>query len=121
MTTNQFRKLALGLPETVEAEHMNHPDFRVGGKIFATIWPDDKWGMVKLKPEQQASFCKLDPDVFQPVKGGWGRQGATQIRLAKAVKAKVIRALAAAWRNTASKSIQARYSELIPPAEEGTP
>lgn len=61
MTVNQFRKLALALPEAVEASHMDHPDFRVGGKIFATIGPKDEWGMVKLTPEQQQSFVRTDP------------------------------------------------------------
>ncbi len=56
MTADQFRKLALRLPEALEGEHMGHPDFRVGGKIFATLGPRGDWGMVKLTPEQQAVF-----------------------------------------------------------------
>ena len=89
MTAEQFRRLALSFPETVESSHMNHPDFRVrGGKIFATLaYPDKKWGMVKLTSEQQEEFVRAEPGVFVPVKGGWGRGGATSVllRAAKAV------------------------------------
>jgi hypothetical protein len=67
MTADEFRSLALSLPESIEHEHMGHPDFRVGGKIFATLGPDEAWGMVKLNPEQQTVFVRTEPDVFQPV------------------------------------------------------
>ena len=80
MTENDFRKLALSLPDTEELSHMNHPDFRAGGKIFASLRsPSRGWGMVKLTPDQQEMFVKVAPDTFQPVKGGWGRQGATNV------------------------------------------
>lgn len=79
MTANQFRKLALALPEATEGEHMNHPDFRVAGKIFATVWPDDRWGVVKLTVEEQSTVCASEPSVYQPVQGGWGRAGATKV------------------------------------------
>ncbi len=70
--------MALSLPEAVESEHMEHPDFRVGGKIFATLgYPNDEWGMVKLTPDQQARWYEAEPEVFVPVKGTWGRRGAT--------------------------------------------
>jgi hypothetical protein len=85
---------------------MAHPDFRVRGKIFATLgYPDQDWGMVKLPPEQQEFFSKKEPAVFVPVKGGWGRQGATQVRLKTAKKASVRSALLAAWRKVAPKSL----------------
>ena len=77
MTTQDFRRIALGLPEAVESSHMKHPDFRVRDKIFATLgYPDAKWGMVKLTPDEQASFVRSDPAAFMPVKGAWGRRGA---------------------------------------------
>ena len=106
MTVNQFRKLALGLPEVVEAAHMGHPDFRVGGKVFATLgYPDKGWGMVRLTPDQQEMFTGLKPEVFAPVKGGWGLRGATLVNL-KAAPAGLVRdALAAAWDNTAPASL----------------
>jgi hypothetical protein len=73
MTANRFRKLALALPETVEQSHMGHPDFRVGGKIFASLGPDEDWGMVRLTPEEQASYVRTDADAFTPFKGAWGQ------------------------------------------------
>ena len=82
MTADDFRKLALALPETEERSHMNHPDFRVAGKIFATLgYPDKTRGMVKLSPEEQHYFSKDYPDAFIPVKGAWGRRGATSVLL----------------------------------------
>ena len=78
MTTDDFRRMALELPEATESSHMSHPDFRVGGKIFATLgYPDRNWAMVKLPPEQQELLSKAAPAVFVPVKGGWGRQGCS--------------------------------------------
>ena len=71
MTADKFRNLALSLPEACESAHMGHPDFRVGGKIFATLGPDEEWGMVKLTPEKQASFLRAEPDVFRPASGAW--------------------------------------------------
>lgn len=79
---------------------MNHPDFRVGGRIFATLgYPDGAWGMVKLYPDQQAAFIKAAPRAFLPVKGAWGKSGCTSVFLEKAAKRKVQEALHAAWRN----------------------
>jgi hypothetical protein len=77
VTADQFRRLALSFPEAFASSHVNHPDFRVrGGKIFATLaYPDKKWGMVKLTPEQQEEVVRAEPKVFEPVKGGWGRGG----------------------------------------------
>jgi len=101
MTPDGFRKLALSFPGTSEGEHMDHPDFRVRGKIFATIRPDAAWGVVMLTPSQQKQVIAASPKSFVPVKGGWGRGGATQVLL-KAVKAAEARdALALAWRNRA--------------------
>jgi hypothetical protein len=111
MTANNFRSMALALPETAEKAHMEHPDFRVGGKIFATLgYPSKGWGMVKLTPEQQHYFSKADPAVFVPVKGAWGRRGATSVHLKTASKETLQRAINAAWRNTAPK----RLAEQLP-------
>ena len=85
---------------------MGHPDFRVCGKIFATLGaPDAAWGMVKLTPDQQEGFVDLAPKVFAPVKGGWGLRGATNVRLAAATPATLRPALETAWRNVAPKSL----------------
>ena len=106
MTANDFRKIALSLPETEERSHMSHPDFRVGGKIFATLgYPDETRGMVKLPPEDQHYFSKDYPDAFIPVKGAWGKQGATSVVLKAAKKDVLTKAIQAAWRNTAPKRL----------------
>jgi hypothetical protein len=107
MTASQFRKIALSLPETEERAHMNHPDFRVAGKIFATLgYPDKTRGMVKLSPEDQHYFSKDHPEVFVPVKGAWGRRGATSVHLKAAGKETLEKAVRAAWRNVAPKRLQ---------------
>ena len=106
MTAKDFREIALSLPETEEREHMSHPDFRVAGKIFATLgYPDKTQGMVKLSPEDQHYFSKDHPDVFSPVKGAWGRGGATRVQLKAAKKEMLRKAIQAAWRNTAPKRL----------------
>src|SRR5438477_8426888 len=105
MTGEAFRSLALSLPVAVEAAHMGHPDFRVRGKIFATLGPDEDWGMVKLTADQQALFLRTEPGVFAPASGAWGRRGATIIRLCAADELTVRQALSAAWRNTAPKRL----------------
>lgn len=105
MTADEFRALALALPEATEAAHMHHPDFRVRGKIFATLGPEEEWGMVKLKPPQQAGFMEAEPGVFGPASGAWGARGATIVQLRRARKASVRRALDLAWRNTAPKKL----------------
>jgi hypothetical protein len=108
VTAADFRRIALSFPEATESAHMDHPDFRVGGKIFATLgYPEKGWGMVKLPPKQQVFFIEAEPDVFAPAKGAWGLRGATTVRLSAAKKASLRRALAAAWRNIAPKRLAA--------------
>ena len=113
MTAEQFQRLALRLPETSEQSHMGHPDFRVRGKIFATLgYPKQGYAMVKLSPEQQHLFMQANPDIFLPIKGAWGRlkgawgrRGSTNILLKSATKPKLEAALDAAWCNVAPKSL----------------
>jgi hypothetical protein len=106
MTAKDFREIALSLPETEERSHMDHPDFRVAGKVFATLgYPDKTRGMVKLSPEDQHNFLKDHPETFTPVKGAWGRRGATSIYLKAARKEMLRKAIQAAWRNTAPKRL----------------
>lgn len=92
MTPDQFRKLALALPGVEEREHMNHPDFRAHGKIFATIGPDETWGMVRLPAAEQARVTEEQPTIFEPFNGAWGRQGCTRVWF-KGAKMKVVRPL----------------------------
>ena len=100
MTTEQFRKLALSFSGSEERAHHGHPDFRVNGRVFATLgYPNETRAMVKLTPEQQAEFMHDFPEVFSPVNGAWGRQGGTSVLLPRARKPQLSRALEAAWRN----------------------
>lgn len=99
MTPADFRRLALSLPQAVESAHMGHPDFRVGGKVFASLgFPNREFGAVMLTPDDQEVFLKARPKVFTPAPGAWGRAGSTQVRLGRAPKELVRDALTAAWR-----------------------
>jgi hypothetical protein len=105
-----FARIALSLDGAIEGAHGGHADFRVGGKVFATLgYPGKDWGMVKLSPEQQQMLVAAEPDIFVTVKGTWGLRGATSVRLAE-VDARTVRsALTMAWRNvTAPKPRKAK-------------
>ena len=98
MTAEEFRRAALALPGAMESAHMHHPDFRVAGRIFATLGsPDQEWGMVKLPPEESRRLIEAQPDVFTPAAGAWGRQGCTLVRLAGARMPLLKHALEQAW------------------------
>lgn len=104
MSPADFRRIALEMDGACEGKHMGHPDFRVSGKIFATLgYPDQNSAVVLLTPEEQAAFVRAAPRVFTPVKGGWGRRGSTQIALG-AVEARTLRkAVKTAWQRRAPK------------------
>ena len=105
MTVDGFRRIALSFDEAVENAHMHHPDFRVRGKIFATLgYPDEEWGMVKLTPEEQQNFVQAEPSVFVPVRGAWGKQGCTNVCLKRARPTALRRAMAVAWRTAVEKA-----------------
>jgi hypothetical protein len=111
MTANQFRALVLSFPDTEERAHHGHPDFRVQGRIFATLGhPDQTRGIVQLTPEQQAEFMHDYPQVFSPAAGKWGQNGSTIVNLPKATKAILQTAVEAAWKNATSKTAK----KLIP-------
>ena len=106
MTPDEFREVALSFPEAIESAHMHHPDFRVGGRIFATLgYLNENSEMLKLSPDEQKEFVRISSDVFTPVKGAWGRQGATNIYLPTATLDIVREALTSAWRETAPKRL----------------
>lgn len=110
VTRNEFRRMALDFPATAESAHMSHPDFRVRGKMFATLaHPGKPRGMVKLTPEQQEVFVADDPSTFEAVKGAWGRQGCTSVSLKAAKKTTLRRAILAAWLNTAPKPLAKQF------------
>jgi hypothetical protein len=99
MTPSDFKRIALSLEGAEEGSHMGAVDFRVGGRIFATLASQAQgYGNLMLTPEQQAAFVEELPDVFVPIAGGWGRMGATHIVLAKANEDLVRGALKTAWR-----------------------
>ena len=90
---------------------MGHPDFRVGGKIFATLGPNEDWGMVKLTPDEQATLIEAEPAAFEPASGAWGRRGYTVVQLRKTKALTVRCALLAAWRNTAPKKLLLEHDD----------
>jgi hypothetical protein len=99
MTVADFRRIALELPGAEEGSHMGAADFRVGGRIFATLASEKLgYGNLMLSPELQADFLADRPDLFLPVKGGWGRMGITHIRLAEADEDTLGGALHTAWK-----------------------
>jgi hypothetical protein len=99
MNINDFRRIALSLEGAEESSHMGNPDFRVGGRIFATLAAAKPgYGNLMLTPEQQAAFVEEMPEVFIPVKGGWGRMGATHVRLDLANEDLLEGALRTAWK-----------------------
>jgi hypothetical protein len=100
MTADNFRRIALSFTNAAEHSHMHHPDFRVNGKVFATLgYPDEEWAMVKLTPEEQQNFVQAEPDVFVPCSGAWGLKGCTNVRLRGARVTPVRRALGMAWKH----------------------
>jgi len=99
MTAEDFRRIALSLEGAEESSHMGSPDFRVGGRIFATLASQKLgYGNLMLTPEQQAAFIEEQPDVFLPIAGGWGRMGMTHIRLYTANEDLLAGALRTAWK-----------------------
>ena len=99
MTADDFRRLALSLPGAEEGSHMGSADFRVGGRIFATLASQEQgYGNLMLTPDVQAEFVAEQPDIFLPIAGGWGRSGSTHIRLADATEDLMAGALQMAWK-----------------------
>jgi YjbR len=99
-----FRRLALSLPGAVESSHMNHPDFRLNDRIFATLSGQESGcGVLKLTPEQQQEFVTDQPKAFSPVQGGWGRMGMTFVRLDEADESLIAGSLKIAYNNLLAK------------------
>ena len=102
MTAQAFRRIALGVQGALEGAHMGHADFRVNGRIFATLQAADR-GMVKLTPDQQAEFVAAHPRTFVPEAGAWGRRGCTRVLLSQADTEQVGEAMTLAWRNATTR------------------
>jgi len=99
MTGARFRKIALSLPGAEEGSHFGNADFRVGGKIFATLGLEKEgYGVLSLTPEEQAGMVTDEPEIFSPVPGGWGKKGSTRVRLAKVTPEILEAALRVAWK-----------------------
>ncbi len=112
MNAQDFRRLALLLEGAEEGSHMGAVDFRVAGRIFATLASVKQgYGNLMLSPEQQVAFVEEQPDLFLPVAGGWGRMGATHIRLAKASEDALAGALRTAWKLRVEKNAKAGKSK----------
>jgi hypothetical protein len=119
MTIADFRRIALSLKGAEESAHMGSPDFRVGGRIFATLAAQHKgYGNVMLTPAQQAEFVAVLPEVFLPVAGGWGRSGVTHIRLEATDEDVLTGALRTAWKLRLEKNTKTRNS---PRRQRGAP
>jgi hypothetical protein len=122
MTAADFRRIALSFEGVEEGSHMGAVDFRVGGRIFATLASvKDGFGNLVLVPEMQAEFVAERPDLFIPVAGGWGRMGATHIRLAKADREILTGALQAAWKLRTDKNAKSRTRRSGRPAQRRKP
>ena len=108
-TADDFRRLALGLDGAEERSHMGAPDFRVGGRIFATLAHEAQgYGNLMLSPEVQTTFVGEAPDVFVPIAGGWGRMGMTHVRLAAADEDTLAGALRTAWKLRVEKNARTK-------------
>lgn len=122
MNADDFRRLALSLPGAVESSHRGAADFRVGGRIFATLASAKQgYGNLMLTPEQQAAFVAELPEVFLPIQGGWGRMGMTHIRLDAANEDLLAGALRTAWKLRIEKNAQAGRKAARAPGEERKP
>lgn len=114
MTADDFRRIALSLDGAEESAHMGAPDFRVGGRIFATLASESHgYGNLMLTPELQAAFIADAPEVFLPVAGGWGRNGSTHIRLAEASEDVLEGALKSAWKLRVEKNQKPIKTALV--------
>ena len=115
MTATDFKRIALSLEGAEEGSHMGAVDFRVGGRIFATLASEAQgYGNLALTPTEQKVFVEELPEVFVPVAGGWGRMGMTHIVLAKASEDVLRGALQSAWRLRVQKNARTRKSRGSP-------
>jgi hypothetical protein len=122
MTPDDFRRIALSLEGAEESSHMGNPDFRVGGRIFATLASASQgYGNLMLTPEQQSAFVEELPEVFLPIHGGWGRMGMTHIRLSAATEDVLTGALRTAWKLRLEKNAKSSPNKRAPSKRRRTP
>ena len=108
MTPDDFRRVANGMKDAIEDEHMGHPDFRTNNRIFATLHIDGRHGMVKLDPDQQSDLIRAHPQVFTPASGAWGRGGSTMVLLENVDEMTLGEALTLAWQNARRGAVRPR-------------
>ncbi|HET9219899.1 MAG TPA: MmcQ/YjbR family DNA-binding protein [Terriglobia bacterium] len=109
MTVADFKRIALEMEGAEEGSHMGAVDFRVGGRIFATLASQaEGYGNLVLTPQEQSAFCEELPEVFVPIAGGWGRMGMTHIVLAKASQDVLRGALHSAWKLRVAANARAK-------------
>jgi len=122
MNVADFRRIALSLQGAEERSHMGQPDFRLDGRIFATLASARQgYGNLMLTPEQQAAFVEEMPEVFLPIQGGWGRMGMTHIRLAEASEDVLYGALHTAWKLRIEKNAKSGRTKRLPEHSPVTP
>ena len=122
MNIADFRRIALSLPGAEESSHMGQPDFRVDGRIFATLASAKQgYGNLMLTLEQQTAFVEEMPEVFLPIPGGWGRMGSTHIRLAEASEDVLYGALHTAWKLRVEKNTKSSKKKRPPKAGAAIP
>jgi hypothetical protein len=115
MNAADFRRIALSLEGAEEGSHMGAADFRVGGRVFATLASEAQgYGNLVLTVEQQEEFVREQPDLFVPIAGGWGGMGMTHIRLAKANQDVLYGALHTAWKLRIEKNAKAAAKKRGP-------
>jgi hypothetical protein len=121
MNATDFRRIALSLPGAHESSHMGSPDFRVDNRIFATLAAQKQgYGNIMITPEQQAAFVEDLPDIFLPIPGGWGRGGATHVRLAAVTEDILEGALRTAWKLRVEKNVKAGSRSPRKSTQKGT-
>lgn len=114
MTAQDFSRLALSFEGAEQGAHMGAVDFRVGGRIFATLASVGLgFGNLMLSPDQQHAFVEERPDVFVPVHGGWGRMGATHVRLAQVDEDTLRGALHVAWKRRLESNVKGTRSRRV--------
>lgn len=109
MNGDDVRALARPLPDVIEGAHRGNPDFRVGGRVLATLWIEEDRLVLRLTPKAQDAFCEAEPDLFQPLDGSWGRRGWTNLDLPDCEEETLREALLAAWRVTAPSDLVSLY------------
>ncbi len=119
MTADDFRDIALSMNGATEGSHMDHPDFRANGRIFATLRPrESRRAWSSSRPRSSVQFMREHPKMFEPSSGAWGRQGCTDVRLAAADRATIRSAMVLAWEAVVAKAPARKPAAKKPAAKK---